>query len=130
MSRRTFNMIMGAVSICIGGIIYIIFRPNAYISLWIGLGDIFKNEIITWIKPISFFLPDFLWAFSLCCFLNALFEKRDTYLCAIVTFLIGTAWEILQRLGILNGTGDFFDILMYLSALVLVTVINLKEKSK
>ncbi len=132
MSRRVFNLLCAVISLCIGGIFYVLLRPNSHIAQTIDIDFFFSQETYFHLKPLSFFLPDFLWSFSLSGFLISLYPQRkfNWFLCPAVAFMLGIVWEVSQWLGVISGTGDFLDILMYFSAATSVAVINLKGSFK
>lgn len=135
MKQRT-NFFISIVSLFTGGILYILFRGNTH------LGKLFTqfSPIIsfrTYLKPLAsnllrFHLPDFLWCLSLGCGLQAVLrlEKRNILLCGFGAFLCGAIWEYMQLLGVISGTGDFWDVVSYFLAGALCTIINLKETKK
>lgn len=134
MSKKTFNLILGTCALIIGGWLYIKFRENSYITIayrrFIKF-SLSKNTVKSLDCPfIQFYLQDFLWAFSLGCLLNTVTEtsKITSVLCAVISFLCGFTWEILQALQIVSGTFDLIDILMYFSAGVICFLINFKER--
>ena len=132
MSRRVINLLIGIISLCVGGATYVMFRPNSYITKWIGI-DVFSNyEFIKAFHPISYYLADLLWALSLGCLLVTLFfsKKRGIIFCSFVAFFTGLTWEMLQWMDIVSGTGDFIDVFMYFLSALLVVIINIKETLK
>lgn len=134
MSKSKWNMLLSASSLLLGGMFYVLFRPNAYISL-LFRESAFVVTMRLCLAPLSnnyvrFYLMDFLWGFSLNCALNALAQlKRNGILfCGAVAFSCGCVWEMLQYSGIISGTGDWIDVFAYLSASFCGTILNLKEK--
>ena len=113
-----------------------LFRKNTYISLLFSEGIVLKKiaDIASTFENdfLKFYVPDFLWGFSLCFGLFLIFEPKlkGTFLCCITSFLYGTLWEILQMVGKLSGTGDYVDILMYLMASMLAATIYLMRRRK
>lgn len=79
---------------------------------------------------------DFCWlfafVFSLYPFINGVFRK-SVFITANLCLICGIAFEALQRVGLINGTGDFWDIVSYLlatlSSCLLIKIINKKEKN-
>lgn len=95
----------------------------------------------------SYFLPpefklfrnyaaDFLWLlsfeFALAPFFKELFPKRYAAALFSVCTAAGALFELLQRLGVFGGTGDIFDVIVYLAAgtlgLLIIKSITKKEK--
>ena len=136
MKKRNVYILLCIASLCIGGGLYVIFRPNTYItdfvrSLLPVSGALFlKAESIN-CDLVKYYLPDFIWAFSLNCGLNAIFNtKKSVFINGGVVFGISALWELAQYVGITSGTGDLIDVAMYLAALVTVVIINALIKGK
>ena len=133
MSKRKRNALLCLTALIIGGLLYILFRPGTYIG-----GVLDRLLPVSTIRQIcstytgdlfKFYLPDFLWAFSLgCCFI-AINDPKITgvILCSLLAFLCGTAWEILQYFKLIQGTGDIHDVIMYFLASAICIIMNLKE---
>lgn len=133
MSKRKKNILFGLVALIAGCLLYILFRTNTYIGGMLdGMEDIatIRRMCVFEVSDLyKFYLPDFLWGFSLGCGLIAIYNPRvkGIIVCASFSFLCGCMWELLQYLGVLNGTGDVHDIIMYLLASAVCIIINLKE---
>lgn len=136
MKIRKINIFLCISALSIGGLLYILFRPATYIG---GMFD--KFQYIDTIRQIcslyatdwyKFYLPDFLWAFSLGCGLIAIYnpQQMGIVVCASCSFLCGLIWEFMQYLNVINGTGDFLDVTMYFLASTLCIIINIKETKK
>lgn len=128
MSNRLFYALMCIISLLVGGLLYLVLRENTYISL------LFKDSVIletirNSVKEVkndflSFYFPDFLWSFSLCFGLMAVFDPKliGVIMCCTVSFACGLFWEILQLYEVISGTGDWLDILMYLTVFLAVAI--------
>ena len=133
MSKKIFNTVVAVLSLVMGGLIYLVFRENTFVArrfeVFVDLEKI-RNIFLSFDNSVlRHYIPDFLWAFSLCCGLNVLLD--NVFLNASIAFTCGAVWEMLQYLGTINGTGDIIDIIMYLTACVMVVTINkyfFKEK--
>lgn len=118
MRKRIKMLILCLLSLILGVIIYTYFRPNTYIgnilSKILHIRKVNSNSFIV----LSFYFPDYLWAFSLCSGLFAIYplKQKLIYLWGIVTFIYGVLWEILQYYSIVSGTFDIVDIFMYFAA--------------
>ena len=80
------------------------------------------------------YLPDFLWAFSFF-FLTIIFsfnisEKKYLFISGIYVVFIGIIFEILQYFNIAKGTFDFFDIVIYLIAILIACFIETKLRRR
>jgi len=134
MSVRTKNFLVCILSLLIGGMVYILFRPTAIISAMIG-NDRWLTQLRFWMEPISNgfvrnYIGDFLWMVALCCGLyGILLPKPGEKLHYIFgAGLLGVIWELLQWLGAVKGTGDWLDVFMYGLAAFASFIINRKEK--
>lgn len=134
MSKRGVNILVGALSLLIGGVIYILSREDSFIAAMAErflpltpIRDLVQHSAWTFAK---YYLPDFLWGLSLGCGLHVIHmpKKTGTLLCASGAFMCGLVWEVLQYLDITGGTGDLWDIFMYLLAALLTIFINFKER--
>ena len=133
MSIRKKNILFSLTALVVGCFLYVFFRENTYV------GNIFDSiEIIEKVRQMfstqmcdlcKFYLPDFLWGFSLSCGLIGIYEPstKGIIICASVAFVCGCMWELLQRIEMLSGTGDVYDIIMYFLASAICIIINLKE---
>ena len=135
MSNRTFFCFIGSSALIVGGSIYILCRQDSHITILLQNFtpyniSFFANSIF--LQNISYYIPDFLWAFGLCCGLFAIFDSRlrTALICSVIAFTYGTIWEVLQCINVVNGTFDFWDILMYLTASVLATILYYKRRNK
>lgn len=122
MSDRLFRVLIGAVSLASGGLIYIIFRSNTYIAVLFNEFNCIKKirEVagVFSCDFVKYYFPDFLWCFSLCFFMQAVIDitKKGVVLSGIASVLCGVLWEVFQYIGTVSGTGDLSDIIMYLTA--------------
>ena len=135
MSNRLFYAVLSVASLLLGGILYLLFRENTYISALLKdftvLEEIRGNLRFIENDFIKYYFPDFLWSFSLAFGLLTIFDCnfRSIVICSEISFFCGLFWEIFQFLNIVSGTGDLFDIAMYLTAAVCVVVICLKRRN-
>jgi len=122
MSTRGRNILFGSIALIFGGVLYIVFRSNSYLAkLFAEIKYVQTIQAIMQQKSngfLSYYAGDFLWCFSLCNFLQAIYcEGKGTQIkCAAVGFICGIVWEILQYMDIASGTCDSIDIIMYLLA--------------
>ena len=128
LNKRYKFVILGAVSLCVGFIVYLIFRPDTYISKIIDLffNVSFRGLDISNYMFIRFYVGDYLWAMSLSACLHAIFLPHSTgsIICTVATCSVGFVYELLQFFDIVVGTGDIIDFLMYLLAGLTVNILN------
>ncbi len=136
MKKRCYNIILCCVSLIIGTTLYIVLRPNTFVAQFfdnlVNINSIRNYFAVFELQFCKYYLPDLLWAFSLCCGLLSIFNVSYTSLvwCSSISFVYGLTWEILQHLNITKGVFDFFDIAMYLIAVILSVLLNIKGLSK
>ena len=131
MSIRLQNILLAVFALFFGLVLYVLFRDTTYVAILfrsIPIVDLWCQHI----KPDSnavfaFYLPDFLWSFSFCCFLNAIYDSKTKgiVLCGVAAVMIGVVWEVLQYVCFVTGTGDILDMVTYFLAALLATIINL-----
>lgn len=130
--RTKINLLLSVFFLTLGGAIYIITRPDTYISQLaknIMCISLLQNKL-SFLNSnfFKYYLPDFLWSASFTC---ALFVINSSIVrVAFISGLIGILWETAQFIGLTDGTGDFHDIIMYLTAIIFVVLINKKGAFK
>lgn len=137
MSNRVLFFALGLCSLCLGGLIYVFLRTNSIISVMVGnLITIKETQIfisqLSICNFLKYYFADFLWTFSLCSFFHSLYlpNIKNSIIIGIATFLFGLIWETAQYLNFVSGTGDVADIILYLTASLIVVLINLKRGNK
>lgn len=136
MSNKVFFAVNGMLSLTIGGIMYVLFRENSYVAqMFDGIWLVERaREVLSvpFMRFLSCYIPDYLWAYSLCCVLVVIAARdtKNTIWCMVVTMSVGTVWEILQFLNILGNTGDICDIIIYLVAALTVLLIFIKRRKR
>ena len=112
------------------------------VYLFLRVDQTFGENLIKWnyqptlsILNYSWFiilvgsLPDFLWLFALLnlfCFIWEEVEKIPTFF-KILLYTLPILSEVFQYFNIIQGTGDYFDILAYLLAIYIFSITN-KQK--
>lgn len=136
MSNRVFCFVTGLISLIIGCSLYVFFRSNTYISLLVSkifsfktILDGFDNSLY---RFVSFYLPDFLWGLSLCFGLLGIYcpNRKMVFFLALIPFFYGLIWELLQYYKITKGTGDIYDVIMYLNACCIAVTIYEKRRMR
>ena len=127
-----FYVLCGITTLICGLFVYLIFRPNTYVTKFI-FGIIPLEPAMT-VKPewLKYYAGDFLWAFSLSCFIYAIYLpniKRGLGCSGIVAF-VGLSYELMQYFKVVPGTGDIVDVLFYLLAAIAVNIINYLRRKK
>ena len=89
-------------------------------------------------KIIRGYVPDFCWMFSfvavLSCTVKGLLKKHYILFSAIVCISVSIVFELMQKSGIVGGTFDIFDILVYTAAAataaLILKIINKRSKKQ
>ena len=115
----------------VGGCLYLLFREHTHLHRLIGIslpsladapffGDAF----------LRFYLPDFLWSYSLYCGLCGIIcpTGHRWIWPAISTFGLGLLWELAQYFSWVSGTGDVADVLMYGAAVAVAEIIFRRKR--
>lgn len=135
MSKRIRMLLLCLLSLTLGVIIYTYYRSDTYIGNLIREILNIEYKTANHFSFISYYIPDYLWAFSLCSGLFAIYPLKPSlgFWWGIVTFIYGVIWEIMQYFALISGTFDIVDIIMYFTAASSVVTINYlfnKEKKK
>lgn len=130
--KKRFNWILYSfLSLGIGALLYGLYRQDTYIGKLIG-------NIVQISLPISsafsalaaWYLPDYLWMFSLTCALFAIMlpKGKTLLIWGGVSFFAGAVWEALQRMQIVSGTADLWDVFLYSMAVLSAAIIEITNK--
>lgn len=118
----------------IGVCCYIFFRPDSYITILHN--RLSPHPIRTFPNANVFlrcYLSDFLWGMALALGFLAIYDPHKAiglFFCCGASALLGCAWELLQYLEVVGGTGDIVDVAMYLSSGLLTAITNRNERIK
>lgn len=119
---HVFYLINIFIALILGLLIYIVFRPDTYISKWFSesthLGSIAigmrvkKNIVIAFLRN---YMGDFLWAYALTYSVQIFIEanRKKGYIALIISCIIFEILiEVMQKLNIISGTFDLYDIIV------------------
>lgn len=124
------------ISLLLGLICYLFFREKTYVSeifdSILNLKSIRSSFKFLENDFLKFYFPDYLWAVSFSCCLHIIFKPKivGSIICTAVISLFGIVFELLQLIGIINGTGDIFDVCLYILGCFTVNIITLKRGEK
>ncbi len=123
-----FCLLNSFLSLIIGIIIYAFLRKQTYFHSIFNLQVSSCANIEHWLLDfLRFYLTDALWAYSLT---SALFIFNSPKISIILSISFGILWEIGQFFHFLRGTGDFIDILMYITASIIAAIIIFLRRKK
>lgn len=117
MSRKArWGIINTVVPIIIGGALYYFFFPKVLFVEWIdsllktGIHFDTENSSLL-VAVLRNQILDAIWSYSFCNLLYLIIrEGKREVLCFIFPTLLGTTMEILQKVGVVTGTFDYWDI--------------------
>lgn len=120
-----FYLLNIAIPLLIGTYIYIRYSPSVifveYISKFIEINNKELNSVTLFLRN---YICDFCWSYSLAFSISFIYYENLTILHSIlIPIIIGIAIELLQLIGLINGTYDLFDIFVELLATLLCFMI-------
>ena len=127
--NRIILLTASFLSLILGVLIYSFLRSGTiYHSVIKKLGVSFPDHSsvqFPFCVFVRYYLTDMLWLFSLQSITLSirLPQKRNAFIYSVGLLIFAVLYEAFQYFGILNGTGDFVDILMYIIATVSVVLL-------
>ncbi len=100
------------------------FIYRVFLPVCLGAGIYAFTEKYTYLNDVKNYLPDGLWAFGfVSCLLLIWNEKINTFwmVMAYSSFIV---FEYLQKIEIIGGTADVYDIFVYFAFSSLAIVVN------
>ena len=76
------------------------------------------------------YLPDGLWSYSLISTILIVWQRLPNFFWIMISFILFPAFEYLQFVHFINGTGDFIDVLVYLICGLIAIMSNNFFKNK
>lgn len=140
---RVLTLIIGLLSIILGGSIYLFFRSETLLMFgWLKSMGIY--DAISAMRTetcdggwLIYSLPDGLWLFSYILIMSALwsFDVRKTMLYSAPLVIIAIGSELLQLPHLISGTFDVIDLLCYIGASIfgcvyIKIIINFLKRNK
>ena len=101
-----------------GVAIYALLRENTYINKLINFQSITVSSAFA--DFLRFYFVDALWAYALTFALSVFISGISA---GVISAVFAAFWELLQLSGIVSGTFDTVDLIMYLSAIFLAVLI-------
>ena len=130
MCKQNQNILLSVGALCLGGILYIFLREESWIAKQVPVHTCLADmRMYLAGLPLGFFryyAPDFLWGLSLGCALIAVCkpDREKSWIYGFVSFGCGCVWELFQLVGVIRGTGDVWDVVMYFLAAVFCIIFN------
>ena len=142
MNKRISYIILSVAFLLIGVIVYYYCRNEvlvyeSYLGINKSKGIVSDPKLVNakWLtKSIANWLPDLCWEISFLYMLTAVWGgwKQVPILLKLATLIVILGSELLQAIGIIPGTGDILDILVYFIGFTIFTVVysNKLRKNK
>ena len=134
MSRKQFYWINILLPLSAGALLYLYWRPDAYISKLISSLFRMPAEPVHG-RPagiyrfIRYYLCDILWAYALTFSLSLYFGKNALWAALAVGVGFAVLTELLQLLPVTPGSFDILDIIIEMAVCTLtIIIINLYER--
>lgn len=125
---RIFWITLSSVACLAGAFLYGLCRPSTYIGSFMATAFSLPLNTGGILYPFfAYYLPDYLWAFALAGALHAVFLpiKRGSIAIALLTSSYGILWELGQFHGVVKGTADPIDNILYVLAALTAVSINI-----
>ena len=125
MNKRLTHIILAAAFLLIGVLVYYYCRNEVLVyESYLGINKS-KGIIGASRLKISNWLPDLCWEISFLYMLSAVWGgwAQVPKLLKLTTLFVILGSELLQALGILPGTGDILDILVYFIGFTIFTLV-------
>lgn len=134
--KRVSEATIGFVALTIGGLIYIQYRSESLLMFdWfrdLNISDFIasirnnaeESNVYGW---VIYNMPAGLWLFAYLLIIEAIWGKDKNFLCMCYLYILpilAIVSELMQYFGFLPGTFDYLDLLSYVSAILLFTIIK------
>ncbi len=136
MKKRSFYLVNIIGPLVLGLIVYILYRPEAFISReiyrWIGVSfDISQSGSVA-NRFIRFYFSDMMWSYALFFTISWILGqgRRAITECFIICFLFEAFLEYGQKIGLLYGTFDIWDIVAEYFAAVISAIIIIHYRGR
>jgi hypothetical protein len=97
---------------------------NVVTPLLAGTAIYFTANFIVLNKFIRNGLPDGLWSYALASCILIIWNRKMNIFWMVLIFLFYVLFEILQYLNIIDGTGDYLDIIIYFGFSIIPLLTN------
>ena len=123
-----FNII---IPLFCGLMIYVFMKSGTYINTFLNLDFQYKPTTVLEIFIINWFC-DFLWSYALVFALFLVLNpfKRRLIISALIPLAFGPTLEFLQKINVLSGTFDWWDIVIECFAVIIATLFIKKISKK
>ena len=131
--KKNIFLILNIIIPLVAGLgIYVFMKNTTYINDFLGLSFNYVPKTFIGTFIVNWFC-DFLWSYAFVFTLYLVLEpfSKRIIISPIITVIVGTALELMQKSGTLTGTFDWWDIAVELVAvLVAVAVLKVRKTSE
>ncbi len=131
--KKNIFLILNIIIPLLAGLgIYVFMKDTTYINDFLGLSFNYVPKTFIGTFIVNWFC-DFLWSYAFVFTLYLVLEpfSKRIIISPVITVIVGTALELMQKSGTLTGTFDWWDIAVELVAvLVAVAVLKIRKTSK
>ena len=132
--KRRIHSILWAIALFFFAAYIYVSSRSANMALYEWLGIDYYNSFFEYIRDhsvvlapwVRFNLPDGLWIFSFLLFMEGIWgnDRHMKWIFCIIIVVFAFVVEFIQFIGYFPGTGDIWDILAYIIAIMLFLIIN------
>jgi hypothetical protein len=97
---------------------------NVILPLLVGIGVYESSKVIILNTYIRNYFPDGLWAYSFVSCLLIIWNRRINLFWIVSIFIFFIAFEVFQHFEVINGTGDYIDVLIYFGCSTIALLTN------
>lgn len=125
------------IPLLLGVCVYVIFRPDTYIARCLYI--LFPTSVLENIQVgtehvfCKNFMCDMLWAYALYAAVAVCVGTQNRITAGGISWGLCIFVEVLQQIGLLNGTGDVWDVMFegvaIVAAIVVITIYERKGKT-
>lgn len=128
MKKRLILLGGSLTALLAGALDYGFFRQDTHIGRLVAQLLGVEEEIRgRYYGILAWYLPDYLWmlALSLMIFAITDLQRYGVTVWSLVLMLYGCGWELAQYVGLVSGTADWLDVILYIMAVCTAVMINL-----
>lgn len=134
-NKRIFYFFNIFIPLLIGTCIYALFRPDTYIARCFNslcqTSLSWDFQFVTDYIFLRYFACDMLWAYALYVAIAVFVEKQKLALTGGLSLGLCILVEVMQRIGIFNGTGDIWDVFFEgMAIMIAVVVLAIYERKR
>lgn len=134
MLRQRLHIFLLAVTLFVVAVYIYVSNRGANLALYEWLGIDYYNGLFEYVRAhsctltpwVKYNLPDGLWLLSFLLFMDGIWEneRRMKWIFSILIIVFAFVLECMQFVGYFSGTGDIWDVIAYIAAILLFLIIN------